>query len=75
MRLAILPVLLPMLLAAGAASAEFSLFGTPSRVPANPFASNYASAPAHASERRARRVRRPAVERPGPLRPPGDIPR
>lgn len=73
--LPILSVLVPMLLVSSGARAEFSLFGTPSRVPANPFASNYASAPVRGAETRMRRESRPAIRRPQPLRPSRDIPR
>lgn len=61
------------LLAAGPARAEFSLFGSAERTPANPFASNYASPPVRGSAERPRRIRRNApAEAP---RPPRDIPR
>jgi hypothetical protein len=60
-------------LAPGPARAEFSLFGSAERTPANPFASNYASPPVRGSAERPRRVRRNApAEAP---RPPRDIPR
>lgn len=71
--LPILSILLPMLLVSSGAYAEFSLFGTPSQVPANPFASNYASRPMRAPAARMRRGPRPATG--GPLRPPRDVPR
>lgn len=70
-----LPMLLalPMLLTIATARAEFSLFGSAARTPANPFASNYASPPARESADRPRRVRRvPPAKAP---RPPRDIPR
>ncbi|GJD72008.1 hypothetical protein [Methylobacterium goesingense] len=61
------------LLAVGPARAEFSLFGSAERTPANPFASNYASPPVRGSAERPRRVRRNApAEAP---RPPRDISR
>lgn len=73
MRLVSLVVLLPMLIPAGVAHAQTSLFGSADRVPANPFASNYASPPVRATGERERRVRQ--APRPQPLRPPRDIPR
>ncbi|MCK2053466.1 hypothetical protein [Methylobacterium sp. 37f] len=70
----------PLLIAGGGARAEFSLFGSADRTPANPFASNYASPPVRATAEGPRRSRRakPAANsaaKPAPvLRPPRDIP-
>ncbi|MCJ2036757.1 hypothetical protein [Methylobacterium sp. J-068] len=65
--------LLPMMaLTASVARAEFSLFGSADRTPANPFASNYASPPVRGASERPRRIRRgPPSNAP---RPPRDIP-
>ena len=67
-----LTLLLILLVAAGEARAEFTLFGSAERTPANPFASNYASPPVRGSAERSRRPRR--AHQPAP-RPPRDIPR
>lgn len=70
----------PLLIAGGGARAEFNLFGSADRTPANPFASNYASPPVRATAEGQRRIRRakPTASpagRPAPvLRPPRDIP-
>lgn len=56
--------------AAGSARAEFSLFGSAERTPANPFASNYASPPERGTAERPRRPRRTQGDAP---RPPRDI--
>lgn len=72
-------VLFPLLLAGGGASAQSSLFGRADRVPANPFASNYASPPVvtgpSVGSGRVRRARHAPGRAPAPLRPPRDIPR
>jgi hypothetical protein len=70
----LLPALLMTTLYAGGARAEFSLFGSAERTPANPFASNYASPPARGADERPRRLRRPP-QKPEALRPPRDISR
>ncbi|WP_264049671.1 hypothetical protein [Methylobacterium flocculans] len=72
MRPILLALFLILPLAAGAARAEFSLFGSAGRTPANPFASNYASPPVRGAVERPRRARRPSPDAP---RPPRDIPR
>ncbi len=74
-RLSLLTILLPMLLVGGGARAEFDLFGTRSQVPANPFASNYASPPVRGPEARMRRGSRPVIGQSQAPRPPRDIPR
>jgi hypothetical protein len=66
-------LLVMLLLAASGARAEFSLFGSAERTPANPFASNYASPPVHGTAERRVRARRAAPM--GAPRPPRDIPR
>ncbi|KQP42465.1 hypothetical protein ASF49_01000 [Methylobacterium sp. Leaf104] len=74
MRPLLLALLVTILCAGSGARAEFSLFGSADRTPANPFASNYASPPARGSAERPRRLRR-APPKPEALRPPRDIPR
>ena len=74
MRRLCLALLLTLLGADRGARAEFSLFGSADRTPANPFASNYASPPVRGTAERTRRIRR-APPPLGSLRPPRDIPR
>ncbi|WP_019906913.1 hypothetical protein [Methylobacterium sp. 77] len=84
MRLVLTAASLCVILAGSAASAQSggSLFGSPNRVPANPFASNYPSAPPPRAEARDERVPGGTVRRRAmrprqneALRPPRDIPR
>ncbi|POR44818.1 hypothetical protein [Methylobacterium sp. V23] len=73
MRRLLLTLLLTVLGGSQGARAEFSLFGSADRTPANPFASNYASPPVRGTPERARRIRR-APPPSGSLRPPRDVP-